>query len=107
VEAEGKPFLFRAALNYYSAYMASRLSFADLFKDLEKYIDCPKRRYYTRERGHNLLLDRFRACLRVKRGLTYTDSPGGMYKDQVYLEGAVMILIPEADLSSVGSSTPP
>ena len=28
----------------------------------------------------------------MKRGLTYTDRPGGMYKDQVYLEGAVMLL---------------
>ena len=70
--------MYKAALNYYSAYMASKTSFVELYADLEKYIDCPKRR--------------FRVCLRVKRGLSYTDKPGGMYKDQVYLEGAVTIL---------------
>ena len=41
---DGKPFLFRSALNYYSAYKSSQLSFAELYKDLEKYIDSPKRR---------------------------------------------------------------
>ena len=30
--------------------------------------------------------------LRVKRGLTDTSQKGGLYKDQVYLEGAVKIL---------------
>jgi hypothetical protein len=72
------PYLFKAALNYYSAYKAHYISFAELYKDLEKYIDSPKRR--------------FRACLRVKRGVVYTGRPGGLYKDQIYLEGAVKIL---------------
>ena len=36
-----KPFLYRSALNYYSAYMAKEMSFVDLFKDLEKYVDSP------------------------------------------------------------------
>lgn len=36
-----KPFLYRSALNYYAACMAAKLSFVDLFKDLEKYIDSP------------------------------------------------------------------
>lgn len=35
---------------------------------------------------------RFRECLRVKRGLTDTSKPGGMYKDQVYLMGALKVL---------------
>eukprot|EP00826_Nyctotherus_ovalis_P042100 TRINITY_DN4297_c0_g2_i1.p1 TRINITY_DN4297_c0_g2~~TRINITY_DN4297_c0_g2_i1.p1 ORF type:complete len:507 (-),score=120.35 TRINITY_DN4297_c0_g2_i1:51-1571(-) len=78
VKEGGEPYLFKAALNYYSAYRAHGLSFAELYKDLEKYIDCPKRR--------------FRACLRVKRGVVYTGRPGGLYKDQIYLEGAVKIL---------------
>jgi len=30
--------------------------------------------------------------LRVKRGLTDTSQPGGLYKDQVYLEGALKLL---------------
>ena len=73
-----KPFLFRSALNYYAACMAAKLSFVDLFKELEKYIDGARSRYkYT---------------LRVKRGLTDTSMKGGLYKDQVYLEGAIKIL---------------
>ena len=70
-----KPFLYKAALNYYSAYMASKMAFVDLFNDLEKYIDHPRRR--------------FKCTLRVKRGLTETSEAGGLYKDQVYLEGAI------------------
>jgi hypothetical protein len=30
--------------------------------------------------------------LRVKRGLADTSQPGGLYKDQVYLEGALKLL---------------
>jgi hypothetical protein len=59
--------LFKAALNYYSAYMASKMSFVDLFNDLEKYIDNPKRRW--------------KCVVRVKRGITDTGEPGGLYKD--------------------------
>ena len=73
-----KPFLYRAALNYYSAYHAGLKSFAELYKDLEHYIDDPNRRWNY--------------VLRVKRGITDTSIPGGLYKDQVYLEGAVKIL---------------
>lgn len=35
---------------------------------------------------------RWKYCLRVKRGMTDTSEHGGMYKDQVYLEGSVKIL---------------
>jgi len=35
------PFLYRSALNYYAAYMASKFSFVELYDDLEKYIDNP------------------------------------------------------------------
>jgi hypothetical protein len=35
---------------------------------------------------------RFYCTLRVKRGKEDTGEPGGYYKDQVYLEGAVKIL---------------
>mmetsp|Transcript_764 Transcript_764/g.816 ORF Transcript_764/g.816 Transcript_764/m.816 type:complete len:119 (+) Transcript_764:298-654(+) len=54
------------------------MSFVELFSDLEKYIDDPKRR--------------FKFAMRVKRGLTDTSQPGGFYKDKVYLKGAVDIL---------------
>jgi hypothetical protein len=73
-----KPFLYRSALNYYSAYMSKQMSFVDLFKDLEKYVDDPSHRW--------------KFVLRVKRGLVDTSQKGGLYKDQVYLEGAVKIL---------------
>jgi len=70
-------------LNYYSSCKASELSFVELYNDLEKYIDEPKRRW--------------KACVRVKRGLKDTSTIGGLYKDKVritkaYLEGAVKLL---------------
>jgi len=47
--------------------MASVLSFKELFKDLETYIDDPKVRWIY--------------CIRVKRGLVDTSKLGGMFKD--------------------------
>ena len=54
------------------------MSFVTLFRDLEKYLDCPERRWTM--------------VLRVKRGLTDTSKPGGLYKDKLYLEGAIVLL---------------
>ena len=54
------------------------MGFVDLFNDIEKYIDDK--------------MSRWKFVLRVKRGLMDTSEPGGLYKDQVYLEGAVSIL---------------
>ena len=71
-------YLFKPALNYYMCCKASELSFSELFKDLEGYVDNPKQRY--------------KYVLRVKRGLSDTSQPGGLYKDQVYLEGALKLL---------------
>lgn len=71
-------FLFKPALNYYMCCKASELSFKDLFDDLAKYVDNPRQRY--------------KYVLRVKRGLADTSQPGGLYKDQVYLEGALKLL---------------
>ena len=70
--------LWRAALHYYSAVMANLLSFEDLYKDLEKYIDDGERRWSE--------------CLRVKRGFMEQTGPGCFCKDQVYLKGAIQIL---------------
>ena len=72
------PFLFKAALNYLSAYLASKLSFSELYQYLKKFIDCEEK-IWTK-------------CVRVKRGLEITENKGGMYKDQVYFIGAVEIL---------------
>lgn len=61
----------------------------ELFEDLEKYIDNPRRR--------------FKICLRAKRGLADCSKGGGLYKDKVYFEGAVKILKmrKEIDLKSL------
>lgn len=58
--------------------MASKMSFVDLFNDIEKYIDSKT--------------SRWKFVLRLKRGLIETSEPGGLYKDQCYLEGAVEFL---------------
>jgi len=72
------PYLFNAALHYYSCYMSSILGFEALFNDLEKYIKNASKRW--------------KECVRVKRGIIDTSRSGGMYKDQVYLRGAIEIL---------------
>lgn len=54
------------------------MSFVEMYNDLIPLIDNPKRRW--------------KFVLRIKRGMTDTSLPGGLYKDQVYLEGAVNIL---------------
>lgn len=81
-------FLFKPALNYYMCCKASEMSFCELFKDLEKYVDNPKVRY--------------KYVLRVKRGLADTSQPGGLYKDQVYLEGALKLLEHRKDIDWQG-----
>lgn len=70
--------LFAAALHYYSCYSASKMSFAQLFEDLAKYQRDPEMRW--------------RECVRVKRGIADTSTPYGMYKDQIYLRGALKVL---------------
>ncbi|CAH1778777.1 unnamed protein product [Owenia fusiformis] len=72
------PVLWRAAILYYATYKAAKLSFSQLFKDLGKFMTDP--------------LARWDYCLRVKRGITDTSIPGCFSKDQVYLEGALLIL---------------
>jgi hypothetical protein len=49
-----KPFLFQASLNYFSAYLASFMSFKELFQTLKKYIHNEQKLW--------------RQCMRVKRG---------------------------------------
>lgn len=71
--------------------MASKLSFVELFNDLEKYIDSR--------------LSRWRFVLRLKRGLIQTSEPGGLYKDQCYLEGAVEFLQNRNSLDIIGLFT--
>ena len=70
--------LFKPALNYYLCCRASEVSFSQLYNEIAKYVDNPRQRY--------------RYVLRVKRGLADTSQPGGLYKDQVYLEGAMELL---------------
>jgi len=52
------PFLYKAALHYFSAVCASTMSFQQLFQTLEKYI-------HDRQ-------ERWQECVRVKRGIQNT-----------------------------------
>ncbi|KAF6077900.1 KIAA0895 like [Phyllostomus discolor] len=73
-----QPFLWRAALLYYTIYRAAQMSFRQLFQDLARYVqDADVRWEY---------------CVRAKRGQTDTSLPGCFSKDQVYLDGIVRIL---------------
>lgn len=57
------PFLWRAALLYYTVYRASQMSFCELFKDIGKFVKDPGTRWDY--------------CVRAKRGWTDTSQPGG------------------------------
>ncbi|KAM4874190.1 putative tyrosine carboxypeptidase MATCAP2 isoform 1-T1 [Thomomys bottae] len=72
------PFLWRAALLYYTVYQASQMSFCELFKDIGKFVKDPNTRWDY--------------CVRAKRGWTDTSQPGCFSKDQVYLDGTLQIL---------------
>ncbi|XP_066483563.1 putative tyrosine carboxypeptidase MATCAP2 isoform X2 [Tiliqua scincoides] len=72
------PFLWRAALLYYTVYQASHMSFSQLFEDIGKFVKDPNTRWDY--------------CVRAKRGLTDTSEPGCFSKDQVYLDGILRIL---------------
>ncbi|XP_029464624.1 uncharacterized protein KIAA0895-like homolog [Rhinatrema bivittatum] len=72
------PFLWRAALLYYTVCSASHMTFCQLFKDLEQFVLDPGVRWEY--------------CVRAKRGLTDTTEKGCFSKDQVYLDGILRIL---------------
>ncbi|XP_042333285.1 uncharacterized protein KIAA0895 homolog isoform X2 [Sceloporus undulatus] len=72
------PFLWRAALLYYTVYQASQMSFRELFQDIGKFVTDPNTRWDY--------------CVRAKRGWTDTSQPGCFSKDQVYLDGILQIL---------------
>ncbi|KAM4833910.1 microtubule-associated tyrosine carboxypeptidase 1 isoform 3-T4 [Thomomys bottae] len=73
-----QPFLWRAALLYYTIHRAAHMSFRQLFQDLARYVQ-----------DTNV---RWEYCVRAKRGQTDTSQPGCFSKDQVYLDGIVRIL---------------
>ncbi|XP_074864975.1 microtubule-associated tyrosine carboxypeptidase 1 isoform X3 [Carettochelys insculpta] len=73
-----QPFLWRAALLYYTVHQASRMSFSALFQHLERYAQDARVRWEY--------------CVRAKRGQTDTSQPGCFSKDQVYLDGILRIL---------------
>lgn len=72
------PFLYQAALHYYSSYLGSIMGFEEMHSTLKKYISDPERLW--------------KQCVRIKRGLKDTTKKGGMFKDQVYLRGALDLL---------------
>ena len=67
VNKDKKPYLYRAALTYYTGYLASQKPFVEVFNEVSKYMGDPERCWsYT---------------LRVKRGMKDSSQPGGLYKD--------------------------
>ncbi|KAM4596390.1 microtubule-associated tyrosine carboxypeptidase 1 isoform 1-T3 [Fundulus diaphanus] len=73
-----QPYLWRAALLYYTVYHASSMSFSQLFSHIARFVQDPDVRWEY--------------CLRAKRGQTDTSLPGCFSKDQVYLDGILRIL---------------
>ncbi|KAL2088459.1 hypothetical protein ACEWY4_015358 [Coilia grayii] len=73
-----QPYLWRAALLYYTVYHAANMSFSQLFSHISRFVQDPAVRWEY--------------CLRAKRGQTDTSKPGCFSKDQVYLDGILRIL---------------
>ncbi|XP_062326780.1 microtubule-associated tyrosine carboxypeptidase [Osmerus eperlanus] len=73
-----QPYLWRAALLYYTVYHAANMSFSQLFGHIARFVQDPAVRWEY--------------CLRAKRGQTDTSQPGCFSKDQVYLDGILRIL---------------
>ncbi|XP_049573760.1 microtubule-associated tyrosine carboxypeptidase [Syngnathus scovelli] len=73
-----QPYLWRAALLYYTVFHASSMSFSQLFSHVARFVQHPNVRWEY--------------CLRAKRGQTDTSQPGCFSKDQVYLDGILRIL---------------
>ncbi|KAM4593315.1 microtubule-associated tyrosine carboxypeptidase 1 [Odontesthes bonariensis] len=73
-----QPYLWRAALLYYTVYHANSMSFSRLFGHIARFVHDPDVRWEY--------------CLRAKRGQTDTSQPGCFSKDQVYLDGILRIL---------------
>ena len=59
------PLLYRAALLYYSCYLASKCSFSQIFQATAKYQPDPEMRW--------------KECVRVKRGIADTSKPFGSF----------------------------
>ncbi|XP_054627805.1 microtubule-associated tyrosine carboxypeptidase isoform X2 [Dunckerocampus dactyliophorus] len=73
-----QPYLWRAALLYYTVFHAGSMSFSQLFSHIARFVQDPDVRWEY--------------CLRAKRGQTDTSQPGCFSKDQVYLDGILKIL---------------
>ncbi|CAH1800094.1 unnamed protein product [Owenia fusiformis] len=71
-------YLFGPAVLYYTACMATKMSFKELFEHLEQYVSSPTQRW--------------RHVMRVKRCLDDPNDLGGYGGDQCYFQGAVEIL---------------
>ncbi|XP_061620776.1 microtubule-associated tyrosine carboxypeptidase isoform X4 [Phyllopteryx taeniolatus] len=79
-----QPYLWRAALLYYTVFHAGSMSFSQLFSHVARFVQHPDVRWEY--------------CLRAKRGQTDTSQPGCFSKDQVYLDGILRILRHRRDI---------
>lgn len=59
------PLMYRAALLYYCSYLASKCSFAEIFKAISRYQPDPEIRW--------------KECVRVKRGIADTSTSNGIF----------------------------
>lgn len=89
-----QPFLWRAALLYYTIERASRLSFSALFQDLEQYVQDASVRWEY--------------CVRAKRGQTDTSQPGTTRggKRRRVLEGTLFLFLKEKTVLAMAPATP-
>lgn len=72
------PYFWLTALYYYASWIGNQASFADLNKELQKYVEDPERRW--------------KVCLRIKRGIKDTSLPGAFSRNQQYLVGVIKVL---------------
>jgi hypothetical protein len=70
--------LFTAALRYLAVTLAAKMSFVELYRELNRYLRDPDRCFFE--------------AVRAKRGVFDTSAPGGCAKDQCYLRGAYDLL---------------
>lgn len=69
--------LYLPALSYCAGWWGQQMSFAKLYKEIAKYLPDPEQRW--------------RLCLRVKRGQSDTSQPGSFPHSQTYLRGIMRV----------------
>jgi hypothetical protein len=77
-ESSSSKLLYKPALLYWAVCRAAEIGFAELFRELERYLIDP--------------VERFKMCCRIKRGMNRSSDPGASQFPAVYFKGAVELL---------------